>query len=191
IVSATRIYRPERQLNSTYGLALHTVTVCDLSDDNFKCEATAVVGAPGRVFYVSPESVYVWTSNWSGYGQEARESSMLYRMPLDGSSPSAIGVSGSPVDQFSFLESKDQHLNVLVRSDSVGDGMWGPETAAGDVALMRIPLASFNDGSVNALSRDYQGLPRPSGYTFQNRFVGDYLLYGTGSGWGRPQHKEL
>jgi hypothetical protein len=30
-------------------------------------------------------------------------------------------------------------------------------------------------------------LPRPEGYTFQNRFVGDYLLYGTGSGWGRPQ----
>src|SRR5262249_9621565 len=160
IVAATHVYRPERQFESSYGLPLHTVTVCDLSDGDFKCEATAVLGAPGRVFYASPESVYVWTSTWSGYGQEARESSMLYRMPLDGSSPSAIGVSGSPVDQFSFLESKDQHLNVLVRSDSVGDGMWGPETAAGDVALMRIPLGSFNDGSVNALSQDYQGRPR-------------------------------
>jgi hypothetical protein len=190
IVAATNVYRPARQLDSAYGLALHTVTVCDLSDDDFKCEATAVLGAPGRVFYVSPEAVYVWTTEWSGYGEKPRESSMLYRMPLDGSSPSAIGVSGSPVDQFSFLESEDHHLNVLVRSNSVGDGMWGAETAAGDVALMRLPLASFNDGSVNASSWDYHSLPRPSGYTFQNRFVGDYLLYGTGSGWGPPQNRE-
>jgi hypothetical protein len=32
----------------------------------------------------------------------------------------------------------------------------------------------------------YRKLPKPAGYTFQNRFVGDYLLYGTGSGWGQP-----
>src|SRR5262249_58757323 len=102
----------------------------------------------------------------------------------------AIGVSGSPVDQFSFLESEDQHLNVLVRSDGAGDGMWAAESAGGDVALMRIPLASFNDGSASASSWDYHGLPRPSGYTFQNRFVGDYLLYGTGSGWGAPEDKD-
>jgi hypothetical protein len=125
IVAATRVYRPQRELDSTNGLALHTVTVCDLSDDNFKCEATAVLGAPGRVFYCSPDSVYCWTTERSYYGEKPRETSMLYRMPLDGSSPSAIGVSGSPVDQFSFLESADRHLNVLVRSGSVGDGMWG------------------------------------------------------------------
>src|SRR5438034_2349841 len=189
IVSATHVYRPERQLDSTYGLALHTVTVCDLAQDDFKCEATAVLGAPGRVFYVSPESVYVWTTNWARYGQKTNERSLLYRLPLDGSSPSAIGVTGSPVDQFSFLESEDKHLNVLVRSDANGDAMWNPEAASGDVALMRISLANFNDGSNSVSSRDYHGLPKPSGYTFQNRFVGDYLLYGTGSGWGAPENK--
>ena len=189
IVAATRIYRPERQIDATYGLALHTVTVCDLSNGDFKCEATGVLGAPGRVFYVSPESVYVWTTNWARYGQRTGESSMLYRMPLDGSSPSAMGVSGSPVDQFSFLESEDKHLNVLVRSNGSGDGMWQAERTAGDVALLRVPLSSFNDGSNSASSWDYHGLPKPGGYTFQNRFVGDYLLYGTGSGWGAPQNK--
>ena len=189
IVSATHVYRPERQFDSTYGVALHTVTICNLAQDDFKCEATAVLGAPGRVFYVSPESVYVWTTNWARYGQKTNEQSMLYRMPLDGSSPSAVGVSGSPVDQFSFLESEDRHLNVLVRSNGSGDGMWAAERAAGDVALLRIPLNSFNDGSNDASSWDYHGLPKPSGYTFQNRFVGDYLLYGTGSGWGAPENK--
>ena len=190
IVAPTHVYRPERRLSSTDQLALHTVTVCDLSDNDFKCEATAVLGAPGRVFYVSPEAVYVWTSTWSQYGRRAAESSMLYRMPLDGSSPGAIGVSGSPVDQFSFLESEDHYLNVLVRSNSAGDGMWNAEGAAGDVALMRTPLAGFNDGSGNVSSWDYHGLPKPAGYTFQNRFVGDYLLYGTGSGWGAPQNNK-
>jgi hypothetical protein len=187
IVAATRIYRPERPLNATYGLALHTVTVCDLAQGAFKCEATAVLGPAGRVFYVSPESVYVWTTDWSRSGQRMSQSSTLYRMPLDGSSPSAIGVSGSPVDQFSFLESQDKHINVLVRANSGGDGMWRAEVAAGDVAMMRLPLSSFNDGSQSASSWSYHPLPKPAGHTFQNRFVGDYLLYGTGSGWGAPQ----
>jgi len=48
---------------------------------------------------------------------------MVYRMPLDGSSPSALGVAGAPIDQFSFLESEDGNLNGWC-ADSVGDGMW-------------------------------------------------------------------
>ncbi|HKR02537.1 MAG TPA: beta-propeller domain-containing protein [Pyrinomonadaceae bacterium] len=188
IVAATRVYRPEASLNPDNGMALHTVTVCDLSRSELACEATAVLGAPGRVFYVSPESVYVWTSGWGGRGDAKRESSMLYRMPLDGSGPSALKVSGSPVDQFSFLESEDSHLNVLVRSEAAGDGMWSAEVAAGEVALMRVSLGSFSDGSEAAAPSNYRELPKPEGDTFQNRFVGDYLLYGTGSGWGRPEN---
>jgi len=186
IVSASRVYKPEHEFEAGYGTALHTVTVCDLANGGFACNATAVLGPPGRVFYVSENSVYVWVSDWMHRGQQMRADSMLYRMPLDGSEPSALGVSGSPVDQFSFLESEDNHLNVLVRSDSAGDGMWSAESAAGDVALMRVPLASFSDGSEVVESSQYLKLPKPSGYTFQNRFVGDYLLYGTGSGWGQP-----
>jgi hypothetical protein len=139
------------------------------------------------VFYVSSESVYVWVNDWVGHGKQMSAQSMVYRLPLDGSAPTALGVSGSPVDQFSFLESEDGHLNVLLRSDTAGDGMWGAEVAAGDMSLMRIPLASFSDGSETVPRSSYRRLPKAQGYTFQNRFVGDYLLYGTGSGWGYPQ----
>jgi hypothetical protein len=187
IAQATRIYRPEHSVSAASGLALHTVTVCDLAQSELKCDATGVVGAPGRVFYVSPDSVYIWTSDWTRRGNQEREASMLYRMPLDGSSPTALQVSGSPVDQFSFLASEDKHLNVLVRSDAAGDGMWAAEVAAGDVALMRVPLDSFSDGSEAVPAERYQKLPKPEGNTFENRFVGDYLLYGTGSGWGAPE----
>jgi len=189
IVSATRVYRSQQPINSPYGLALHTVTTCDLDGGGFKCDATAVLGPWGRVFYVSPEAVYVWVTDWSRRGRSSQTQSQVYRMPLDGSGPSALGVAGSPIDQFSFLESKDDFLNVLVRSNGAGDAMWNAEGAAGDVALMRVPLSSFSDGSADAPSSSYRKLIRPDGYTFQNRFVGDYLLYGTGSGWGYPQNK--
>ena len=67
--------------------------------------------------------------------------------------------------------------------------MWNAEAAAGDVALLRVPLSRFNDGTDSASSWDYHRLPKPKGYTFQNRFVGQYLLYGTGSGWGAPENR--
>ncbi|HKP67687.1 MAG TPA: beta-propeller domain-containing protein [Pyrinomonadaceae bacterium] len=190
IVDATHVYRTGKSLEGSYGVALHTVTVCDLASRGFTCTGSSVLGPAGRVFYVSPTSVYVWTSDWN-YGEDrAKASSMLYKMPLDASAPSALGVMGSPVDQFSFLESDDQRLNVLIRSDGHGEQMWGSEFASGDVALFRVPLESFSDGSQSAPSYRYRSLPKPEGDTFQNRFIGNYLLYGTGSGWGRPEHKD-
>ncbi len=184
IVPAGRVYRPAGEFNADYGMTLHTVTVCDLANRGFDCQATTVIGPSGHVFYVSPDSVYVWAAGW---GRRNENRSMLFRMPLDGSGPGALGVSGSPVDQFSFLQSEDQHINVLVRSGANGDGMWAAEVTAGDVALMRIPIMSFSDGSETVPATSYRRLPRPEGYVFQNRFVGDYLIYGTGSGWGYPK----
>ena len=182
ILPATRVYRPESEVSNGYGMALHTVTVCGLEKGSFGCEATSVIGPPGHVFYVSPDSVYVWASSWGG-----SNSALVFRMPLDGSGPSALRASGSPVDQFSFLQSEDQYLNVLVQSRGNGDGMWRAEVAAGDVALMRIPISSFSDGRDVVPSSSYRALPKPEGYGFQNRFVGRYLIYGTGSGWGYPK----
>lgn len=185
IVPAQRIYRPEATFNTDDGVALHTVTVCDLSNGGFNCQATSVLGPEGNVFYVSPDSVYVWGTSWN-YDTD-KSNSILFRMPLDGSGPTALRVSGSPVDQFSFLQSDDYHLNVLVRSEGQGDGMWAAEASAGDVALLRVPLNSFSDGSYKVPASYYRRLAKPEGYTFQNRFIGNYLLYGTGSGWSKPE----
>jgi hypothetical protein len=183
IVAASNIYKSP-SLTASDDLTLHTVTTCDLARAELECHATAVAGPAGRVFYVSPESVYVWVTDWRN---SSRGQSMVYQLPLDGSAPSALQVSGSPVDQFSFLESNDGHLNVLLRSQGAGDGMWSAEVAAGDVALLRVPRELFSDGSVSASAAHYRRLPAPRGYTFQNRFVGDYVLYGTGNGWGAAE----
>jgi hypothetical protein len=55
------------------------------------------------------------------------------------------------------------------------------------VALMRVPIMTFSDGSEAVPFSSYRPLRKPEGYTFQNRFVSDYLIYGTGSGWGYPE----
>jgi Beta propeller domain len=182
IVAATQVYKPAYPIDANDSETMHTVTSCDLAGGEFDCKATSVIGPAGRVFYVSPNAVYIWVTSWA-YEPKPRTRSMLYRMPLDGSAPSALKVSGSPMDQFSFLESEDGYLNVLVRSEGAGDGMWQSENAAGGVALMRVSVDSFSDGGADVPTTSYRRLPTPKGYAFQNRFVGEYLLYGTGSGW--------
>lgn len=190
ISSPRRVYQPVNDLSESYGAALHTVTVCNLDERDLNCEATSVIGPAGRVFYVSPKSVYVWTTDWSFNGSDRNKNSTLYQMPLDGSAPTAIGVSGSPIDQFSFLESEDDYLNVLVRSEANGDGMWNAEVTQGETALLRIPRGRFTDGSENASSSFYTELPKVAGYEMQNRFVGDYLLYGSGGNYWDKKVKD-
>ncbi|HAH09671.1 MAG TPA: hypothetical protein DCL48_06185 [Alphaproteobacteria bacterium] len=171
--------------------ALHTVVNCDLGAQRVACEATSILGPRGRNFYVSANAVYVWVSQF-GRAVEGRraQAGMLYRLPLDGSAPSAIGVRGSPTDQFSFREDwSEGRLNVLVRAQGGGDAMWNPEFKSGAVALLQVRLSDFGDGSDLAPREDYRGLPSPGEgyYGFQNRFVGNYVLYGGGNSWGRPK----
>jgi hypothetical protein len=187
IAPPERIYRGPDALDPSSGVALHSVTLCDLAAPRLVCRSTALLAPPGRVFYVSAESVYVWTTggrrpNANG---NAVPDSMLLRIPLDGGAPSALKTVGAPTDAFSFLEDDEAHLNVLVRAVGRGEGMWRAETSAGDVALLRVALASFGDGSAAAPAEAYRPLPQPASGALQNRFVGDFLLYGSGSGWYR------
>jgi hypothetical protein len=65
--------------------------------------------------------------------------------------------------------------------------MWAAEVNSGDLALLRVPLASFSDGHDGAPADAYRPLPRADGYALQSRYIGSYLLYGGGTGWRRPQ----
>jgi hypothetical protein len=188
-VDAIDIYRPAGDLSDAQSItALHTVTDCDLSKAKLHCAAKGVFGPAGRTFYVSPKAVYVWMSDYNrGRGSREHTASSLYRLPLDGSAPTAISVRGAPTDQFSFREDGDKGvLNVLVRSEAAGDAMWNPEFSEGSVALLQLPVGEMGDGDEEARKRFYRSLPTPKGdgYAFQNRFVGDHVLYGMGSSWG-------
>lgn len=186
VIDGSRIHRP---VNPTSNPVLHTVVRCDLSKNRFSCDADGILGPAGRSFYVSRDAVYVWTHE--GWWQEQEEAgtapAAVYRLPLDGGSIGALRTWGAPVDQFSFKQSADGHLNVLVRADAKGDAMWSPEFAGGDIGMMRVPVAAFDRGVSTVSAAAFVDLPEPEsngGYAFQNRFVGDHLLYGVGSSWG-------
>jgi hypothetical protein len=128
--------------------------------------------------------VYVWTSAWRRTPQPATRPSTLsavFRIPLDGTAPSALKTAGVPIDQMSFLEDAGGHLNVLLRENGRGEGMWGGEQSRGAMALLRVPLSAFGDGRDAARREHYRTVPSVGGYGAQNRYVGDWLLWG-GSG---------
>jgi hypothetical protein len=166
--------------------ALHSVISCDLTADDLDCDATAVLGPASRNFYVSSNAVYLWVSDWHQDPKRNTPGSYLYRLPFGHDErPAAIAARGAPTDQFSFREdAENRRIDVLVRSQGAGDAMWRPEFSQGDVALLQVPFDAFGDGSEEAPGRLYRDLPAPRGpgYQFQNRFVGDYVLYSNGGG---------
>ena len=177
ILPATRIYRSGSDFDIDEGIALHSVSICDLDAPTMQCHSTAVLGPSGRVFYVSADAVYVWTSAWSN---KAVGSSAVFRIPLDGRAPSGLRTSGSPIDQMSFLQ-RDGYLNVLLGREGNGEGMWAANGTTGQMALMRVRLSDFGDGAGIAPRRDYRVMPDsgPVQYGVQNRYIGDWLVYGS------------
>jgi hypothetical protein len=182
IIAYGQMYPAPVPVKNLRDVVLHTVTVCDLASEQFHCRASGVVGNSSEVFYVSPKAAYLWTdaSTEDDESSAATERAVVYRVPLNGSAPSAARASGQPVDQFSFLEGEDGQLNVVLREDAHGDHMWRAEHSAGSVALLRTPLAAFGDGTHAVPVSAYHALPDPPEQgEFHNRFVGEWLLYGS------------
>ncbi|MDR0672292.1 MAG: beta-propeller domain-containing protein [Zoogloeaceae bacterium] len=183
IAPATRIYRAADDLDpSARAIALHTVTTCKIANGTLDCSASAVLGDAGREFYVTRNAVYVWTAPWfhhdNAEGEPVRSS--LFRLPFSHeAAPTALKVFGSPIDQFSFLESEDGHLNVLLRAEGPIASMWAAEHGSQNLAFLRVPLAAFGDGADFVAKENYRLLAAPQGgWRIQNRYIGDVLVYG-------------
>ncbi len=184
ILPPTRIFRTDDDFDPSQPLALHTVTRCDLGSTPLRCESGAVLGPVGRVFYVSAGSVYVWTAGhsrnrWPG-SAGAQDPSAVFRLPLDGSTPTALKAAGVPTDALSFLEDEQGMLNVLLREQGAGEGMGNARRGGGRMALLRVPLTAFGDGRGAAAREHYRLVPGPQAGALQNRFVGDWVLWGAG-----------
>jgi Beta propeller domain len=196
ILPAERIYRGRSEPDPDQDIALHTVTVCDLAAPEMRCEATAVMGYPGQVFYVSEDSAFVWTVPWNAEIDRPKLAD-VFRIPLDGSAPTALQAKGAPIDQMSFLQ-QDDYLNVMLSANGMGQWMWQGESTpgqsrSGDFALMRVPLSMFSDGREAVASAQYRPLrEQVSGHNgMQNRFVGDWLILGASRSWDEtPAQKD-
>lgn len=176
IVPATRIYRAAvAEDEVSPGDDLHTVVRCDIRTTPLTCQTTAVMGGPGHVFHVSATAVYV-----AAVGPSRGDASItvLYRLPLDGGDPTAVRLRGSPLDQFSFLET-ERDLHLMLRRSGYGTGMWASERGSDALALVTVPLAELSDGGTAVPPERYLPLPWPSSFgALHQRFVGTSLLYG-------------
>ena len=165
----------------------HSVTSCELARADLDCRTTVVLGSESSNFYVAEDAVYVWAgesfrTDWRRNEDEDLRA-MLYRIPLDGAAPQAVGVWGSPTDQFSFRADADA-LHVLVRNDEGGERRWRAETRDGDLALLRLPYRAFGSGAQMAPARYYRDLPGGDEFgELYNRFIGGHLLYSGNDGW--------
>ncbi|MBD3280336.1 hypothetical protein GF389_02335, partial [Candidatus Dojkabacteria bacterium] len=188
ILDKTNVYKP---VQKTLYPTLHTVMRCDVQD--FDCEAKGILGPYSRNFYVSPEAIYLWVSDSSSYyyledssdekdEDEKLNDAFVYRFDLKDNDITGLATKGSPIDQFSFKEA-DGYLNVVTRSDAWGDALWFPEFSSGDLSLLRIRTSKFDDDPIVAKKRYYHPLNESAGTNMQNRFVGDYLVYGAANYW--------
>ncbi|WP_434480450.1 beta-propeller domain-containing protein [Gemmatimonas sp.] len=201
---ATRVFRPAGPDAPLSIDALHSVTTCDLAAARFTCQSTVVLGAAHRVFYATRTAAYLWMSAYRdsrpemAAGQQTSVPAILVRIPFDNGAPTAIGVQGSPIDQFSLLERRDR-LYAVVRADGATEYVEGTYDSRAPLSLLRLPLRGLTDGSDMAPVAAYQSLPAPLSATvfpadtaaagpraLRVRFVGDHVLYGEGRSWGTP-----
>jgi hypothetical protein len=170
VAPISRVFRPVAPLG--LNPVVHTMVSCNLAVRSPICEATVLLAHDLTVYYASPTAAYAWTTAWSEAGPS---DSLLYRIPFDGGPVSAVGVAGTPRDQLAFLESPDEHLNVVVAHRD-------------HAMLLRVPLSSFSDGSVDAPAWHYRRIARSLGDDLLARFVGPYVLVG-GQTWNGDQSR--
>jgi hypothetical protein len=168
--AAVRVYRPAGRVN-TQNLHLHALTTCDLAADAPRCQSTALLAGGDRPFHVTGTAVYLWASQPASWEENAPQRSVLYRIPLDGSTPTALRVAGKPVDESSFLESGG-YLHVLLSMDARP----GAQYRTPWLALLRVPVSALGAGRDSAAAADYRELTTLWSGVY-HRFVGDWLVY--------------
>jgi hypothetical protein len=193
LIRATDVYAPPGKIDDP---VLHTVSVCPLKA-TLDCRTTAFVGAPMREFYVSPADAFLWIGAPDGmpwaidYANRRRGAcpggqtrgrtapATLYRLPLDGGPVGALAVDGVPADQFAF-DSKDGRFRALLSDAFTGCRAAG---APSNLALLDVPLSAFGARLRHVAPRAYVPVPGIAGGQLENRFVGDWLIYGGRDGW--------
>jgi hypothetical protein len=195
LLGPTDVYAPPGEVDYP---VLHTISICPLRQA-VDCRTTAFIGPPMREFYVSPTDAFLWIGapdglpwdidygNWRRNSCRAGESwsdgggqaALLYRLPLDGSEVGAVAVDGIPSDQFAF-DSRDGRFRALLSRS--GTGCLKPENAQ-SLALLDIPLAAFGPRIRHVAGQAYAPLPAIEAGQLENRFVGDWLVYGGRTAW--------
>ncbi len=196
LYDARDIYRP---IQPTFDPVVHTISVCPLGDarrgDELDCESTAVVGPPGREFYVSTSHIYLWT--WPTYNYhraryencnlgalntfDAAAPAALFQIPLSGGQLRAQFVRGAPYDQLSMDATASEFRALSVWVDPRCPGAYNSSETL-RLRYYSTPLSAFSATPRPVPERRYTMLPSVGG-AIENRFTDDYLVYAGRDGW--------
>jgi len=207
LFDARDIYKPVQRTKEP---TIHTISVCPIgkykSGDDLKCRSTGFVGPENAVWFVSPEEVYLWISPGGDeleWHNERCKSDLrpdnkdvipaaIFRLPISGKGAGVIGISGLPFDQFS-MDSRDGNFRALhalakFRCDDEDEDY---DNNPYHLAYAGIPHRLFTEGFEQVGTRQVTVLPRINKKNIENRFAGDWLVYGGRDGWwSRPPEKE-
>jgi hypothetical protein len=187
LIDAANIYRPVRRLADP---AIHTVSVCPLAPAGdgrtLACRTTAFIGPEETEYYVTTDSVYLWTSSWgSRYGADCSadtplaasdsSASLVYRVPVSGARPAFIAAHGMPPDQFA-MQADANALHALVRL--VPDGCRQSYQGSTRLGFYTIPLGRLGARLTEASPAMFTELPGTPTYSVASRFTDHYLVYG-------------
>ncbi len=195
LLDARQIYRP---LLRTLSPTVHTITQCQLgqyrSNRAPPCRATAFAGPTRAEMFVAPDAVYLWVGEgWAeryNYDYNDRLAcpagrasldgvtpALVYRLPVDGGAPGVVGLRGQPFNQFSMDETR-RTFRILVdvenRHCDRAEGDWTPVS----VAFANFPLREFRARLRTIANDRHVAVPSPGEGSVENRFAGDWLVYG-------------
>ena len=153
---------------------------CDLAKPEMRCESTAVLGAAGtRVLRVGRLGVRL--DDASGGAVPHRRCDGSARLPHPARRRGAERAEdGRRADRPVLVPRRRRRpLNVLLRANGRGDGMWAAERSAGRRSRCCACRSRASPTARDSAPRSaYRALPPLPGYALQSRYVGDYLLYG-------------
>lgn len=184
------VYKPIQQ---TLTPTLHVVSVCPMATEaDLACHSRGIVAPLYSELYVSPDNAYLWitsdVSEW-GFGRHgpldcledspAPAASAVYRLPLFGTSLTALRTHGSAPNQFVF-EEREGRLHALLA--------WLPATCwwraeTDEVRFVTISASAFGPAP-RTLSHDrYRAVPPAAdALELQARYTPRHVLYGDAQG---------
>ena len=202
MLEAENIYRPV--LGALEPLA-HVISICDLGtidDDNLDCASTGFIGGGEAEMFVSPDNVYLFTTaaDYRDYDDfwdcelglaTSPAPGVVYRLPLGRAEPDLLPIRGFTLNQFSMQQQGSRFRALL---------SWPQQTCSDDndwdlpvphrMELVDNSIGSFVTEYRAAPDRRFTRLPSVNFGRGENRFIGDWLVYGARRDNGRPADPE-
>ncbi len=188
LLDIRRVYRPVFGVSEPW---LHTVSICPLGEviaRGLECETTGFMGGDMAEMFVAADAVYLWMQ---GLGSEELPwdscplgtpapafgevpPAAVFRIPIGRGETEVMGARGAPVDQFG-MDTKGGRFRAL--PSFTRNGCYDDDTPTA-FALLDAPLGRFRDYYVAARESEFARLPGVDGGGIENRFVGDFVVYG-------------